>query len=376
MEKNYYQLLGVQKDASKEEITDAFKAIVESKYPKCFFEKDPAKRQEYTDLLYAYQILTDDEQRAEYDKTLKPVKNLKINKPKLKKWQAEGIKFALMTAASVAICLLAVSAASGKDKKPNSNSSSIASYSDAQQNIPEGNERLLTAENFEEKVQEIIASNNSKGLQTDESLVRSSLLLTNLSYFTDEELVKLIDEDINMETELQNLLYYVSQVENFNRITPLDKQVYLSDLAYDELDKAMLENLNSKCIELKTTLQDDSLSNEEKLKKIDEILPYIEKFVVGDGYVVLPDGNYRKQNLSSGAGILAESYCIVIGDEIHEENDLYNPNRGKYKPLIDTINANTNGLTYINELYSFTLPLPECLETGEPTNDSTSEKTM
>lgn len=365
MEKNYYELLGVSKEASTEEICDAFMKLSKEKYPDGFGETDQAKKEEFGFVYDAFKTLTDEETRAEYDKTLEKsiVKNLKVNENAKKRLKNEDVKLvAMLTTGVLVATILGNLFGNGignwiknKNNFKMSNSTSIVSEADTSEPIVE--EKLLTAENFEEKVQEIMSSNNAKGLQTDISLVRSSLLLTNLSYFSDEELAKLIDENINMETELQNLLYYVSQVENFNRISPLNNQVSLADLAYDELDNAMLTDLNNKCYELKMTLQDSQIPNEEKTKTIEEILKHIEKFTVGDGYLTLDNGNYRKQNLSAGAGILAESYCQVIGDEIVDCDELF---KSEYKLLIDTINNNTDGLTYINALYQF--DLAPCLE--------------
>lgn len=367
MEKNYYELLGVSKEASTEEICDAFMKLSKEKYPDVFGETDQAKKEEFGFVYDAFKTLADEETRAEYDKTLEKsaIKNLKVNENAKERLKNENVKLVAMLTTGVLVATFlgnlfgnAVSNWFGNKNSNNSevnNSTSIVSEADTSEPIVE--EKLLTAENFEEKVQEIMSSNNAKGLQTDISLVRSSLLLTNLSYFSDEELAKLIDENINMETELQNLLYYVSQVENFNRISPLNNQVSLADLAYDELDNAMLTDLNNKCYELKMTLQDSQIPNEEKTKTIEEILKHIEKFTVGDGYLTLDNGNYRKQNLSAGAGILAESYCQVIGDEIVDCDELF---KSEYKLLIDTINNNTDGLTYINALYQF--DLAPCLE--------------
>lgn len=377
MEKNYYELLGVATDASTEEITDAFETIRKEKYPDGLATEDETKRAEYMDLFNGKKILTDVDTRSEYDESLRKssksgIKNLQVSEKAKSVLKNEKVRFAALIVAAAFIGSMLGNGFSNyfgnkNTRNGDNNSTSIVNEMDTSEPIVE--EKLLTAENFEEKVQEIMSSNNTKGLQTDISLVRSSLLLTNLSYFSDEELAKLIDEDINMETELQNLLYYVSQVENFNRISSLNNQVSLADLAYDDLDKEMLTELNSKCYYLKSSLQDSSLSNDEKTTVIEEVLPYIEKFTVGDGYLTLSNGNYRKQNLSAGAGILAESYCQVIGDEIVDCDELF---KSEYKPLIDTINKNTDGLTYINALYQF--DLAPCLEIKNQT--ASSENTL
>ena len=354
MKKNYYQLLGVQKDASKEEIMDAFKAIVDSEYPDGFAEADPTKKQEYSDLLYVYQILTDDEKRAEYDKTLKPVKNLKVNKPKLKKWQAEGIKFALMTAASVAICLLAVSAASGKDKKPNSNSSSIAAYSDTQQSIPEAKEKLLTAENIDEKVQEILTDNQAKGLNIDPTFIKSALFITNIDYLDQEDIKAMWEnKDLNIIEEIQNMYNYTSAVGTHNNNVALGQEegqyISLAALAYDEQDKIILEELNTEFVDLANELKNKTMTSEE----FQASFKYITEFYTGKSPLITDTAEYDNYSLTSGAGLLSEQYWPMFSVNYASSEFITNENIIDIKTLSEGTTdspAVINGSKYLGSI--------------------------
>ncbi|MEG2322692.1 MAG: hypothetical protein RSB71_04365, partial [Bacilli bacterium] len=217
----------------------------------------------------------------------------------------------------------------------------------------------LNANNFDEKVQKIIETNSLNDLDVKEEIIKSALLLANLDTLTPSDLNELGINEVNMQNELQNLLDYISLVETHNNSNnnSLAKHISLTNLVYDELDKAMLEELDTEYMDLMNTIQDSNLNDDEKTKTISSTLTYVEKFIVGDGQLHLTNGDYAKQNLNSGAGLLAESYAQVIGDEINNADSLF---KNEYKVLINTINENTIGLDYINDLYKF--EVPECLE--------------
>jgi len=61
MAKDYYKILGVARNASKEEIKKAFRELAHKYHP----DKggDPARFKEINE---AYQVLSDDKKRAEY----------------------------------------------------------------------------------------------------------------------------------------------------------------------------------------------------------------------------------------------------------------------------------------------------------------------
>ena len=63
MSKDYYQILGVQKGASKEEIKKAFHKLAHKYHP----DKSGGDENKFKEVNEAYQILSDDQKRAQYD---------------------------------------------------------------------------------------------------------------------------------------------------------------------------------------------------------------------------------------------------------------------------------------------------------------------
>ncbi len=63
MTKDYYQILGVQKNASKEEIKKAFRALAHKYHP----DKNGGDATKFKEASEAYAVLSDDKRRAEYD---------------------------------------------------------------------------------------------------------------------------------------------------------------------------------------------------------------------------------------------------------------------------------------------------------------------
>ncbi|MBU4502037.1 MAG: molecular chaperone DnaJ [Nanoarchaeota archaeon] len=65
MAKDYYETLGVSKDASKEEIKKAYKKLAMKYHPDVSKEKDAEKK--FKKISEAYAVLSDDEKRKQYD---------------------------------------------------------------------------------------------------------------------------------------------------------------------------------------------------------------------------------------------------------------------------------------------------------------------
>lgn len=63
MDKDYYKILGVQKDASKDEIKKAFRKLAHKYHP----DKKEGDEQKFKEASEAYSVLSDDKKRAEYD---------------------------------------------------------------------------------------------------------------------------------------------------------------------------------------------------------------------------------------------------------------------------------------------------------------------
>ena len=77
-DKNYYEILGVSQDASKEAISKAYKEIALIYHPDSNFfseilgnrEEDSQSLEDFQIITNAFSVLTDDAKRAEYDSTL------------------------------------------------------------------------------------------------------------------------------------------------------------------------------------------------------------------------------------------------------------------------------------------------------------------
>lgn len=63
MNKDYYSILGVNKNATKSEIKKAYKKLVKDTHP----DRHPEKEAQFKEISEAYEILSDDKKRAEYD---------------------------------------------------------------------------------------------------------------------------------------------------------------------------------------------------------------------------------------------------------------------------------------------------------------------
>lgn len=67
MPENYYDLLGVPKNASKDDIKKAFRRLARDRHPDANLN-DPNATRRMQELNEAYEVLSDDEKRAHYDK--------------------------------------------------------------------------------------------------------------------------------------------------------------------------------------------------------------------------------------------------------------------------------------------------------------------
>ena len=65
MEKDYYKTLGVSKDATREQIKDAYRRLVLKYHPDV--NKDPKAQAKMQELNEAYAVLNDEQKRAQYD---------------------------------------------------------------------------------------------------------------------------------------------------------------------------------------------------------------------------------------------------------------------------------------------------------------------
>lgn len=63
MSKDYYKILGVDKNASKDEIKQAFRKLAQQHHP----DKKGGDEKKFKEINEAYQILSDDNKRQQYD---------------------------------------------------------------------------------------------------------------------------------------------------------------------------------------------------------------------------------------------------------------------------------------------------------------------
>ena len=64
--RDYYEVLGLKKGASKDEITKAYRSLAKKYHPD--INKSPDAPQKFEEIQEAYDVLKDDNKRAQYDR--------------------------------------------------------------------------------------------------------------------------------------------------------------------------------------------------------------------------------------------------------------------------------------------------------------------
>ena len=363
MKKNYYDMLGVSKNASLDDINNAFRLITNSKYPNGYAEEDPIKLQEYNELLKAVEVLSNSNTREEYDKSLKPVKNLKVN-PKSKNFfqKNKGKITVALAIASIAAGYFLGNKLDGS-KKNQTNVAETASITDSRMiEEPINNEaetviteeKLLTANNIDEKVQEILTDNKSKGLNIDPTFIKSALFITNIDYLDQEDIKKMWENnDLNIIEEIQNMYNYTSAVGTHNNNVALGQEegqyISLAALAYDEQDKIILEELNTEFVDLANELKNKTMTSEE----FQASFKYITEFYTGKSPLVTDTAEYDNYSLTSGAGLLSEQYWPMFSVNYASSEFITNENKIDIKTLSEGTTdspAVINGSKYLGSI--------------------------
>ena len=129
-------------------------------------------------------------------------------------------------------------------------------------------EKKLTAENFDQVVQDILTDNQSRGLNIDPTFIRSALFITNIDYLDQEDIKALYGgTDLNMIEEIQNMYNYTSAVGTHNNNLAFGNidgsYISLANLAYDPEDKAVLHEMDVEFTDLVNDLNSKEMTSEE-----------------------------------------------------------------------------------------------------------------
>ena len=404
--KNYYGILGVSESASQQEIENAFK-LIDKKY-----NPDKVSNLSYRNIGFfskakeAYETLSDVSKRKQYDETLftnadefeyedsdKAVENSEEQvQDEAKDIQTNDTKQDKLTvypkatevlrknknrliAGGLVLASLAGGYLLGKYAFPKTQETSITETQDEEQTQqPIEETKLLTAENIDEKVQEILEDNKSRGLNIDPTFIKSALFITNIDYLDQEDIKKMWENnDLNIIEEIQNMYNYTSAVGTHNNNVALGqkegKYIALSNLAYDEEDKTILRELDTEFVDLVNGLHDD-MTNEE----FQQSFKYITEFYTGFGYLTTNGTDYSNYSLTAGAGLLSEQYWPMFSVIYADSEYLTKENAIDIKTLsygTDGTDAVINGSKYLGSIVNH-----ESLQCLEDNQELEQEKTL
>ena len=405
-QKNYYEILGVSESASQQEIENAFELIDQKYNPERVSNLSYKKIGFFSKAKEAYETLSNVSKRKEYDKKLfvdsaefkyvdsdelgeksnlqnqPEQKNTQVNENKKDKItvysKSNGVlgknKYRLI-ASGLVVASLAGGYVLGKYVFPKTQETSITeTNSDAEEKQVQ-TEKLLTAENIDAKVQEILEDNKSRGLNIDPTFIKSALFVTNIDYLDQEDIKKMWENnDLNIEEEVVNLYNYASAVRTHNNNVIFGQKegqyIALSNLAYDEEDKAMLRELDTEFVDLVNGLHSDMTSEE-----FQQSFKYITEFYTGFGYLTTNGTDYSNYSFTAGGGLLSEMYwpmfSIMYSNSKYltyeNKQDIHTLTYGNY----DGDDATLNGHKYLSAIYGH-----EALQCLEDNQELDSEKTL
>lgn len=375
IKKDYYQILGISKNATREEIYGATKKILENERP-----RPNSKR--YNDIEEAYSTLIDPTVREEYDKMFEQqiesdypssVRNIKVQ-PKTKSFLKKNAMIKIVPfVTAVIICVAGCSMITNSSKKSSKNDESNITSSQSVDNnsssidMPEVEQKLLTAENIDEKVQEILTDNKSKGLNIDPTFIKSALFITNIDYLDQEDIKKMFsDGNLNIIEEIQNMYNYTSAVGTHNNNLALGNikgsHISLAPLAYDEQDKLMLEELDEEFLKLTNNIT----TNEQ----FQTSFKYITQFYTGYDHLTTDNEQHSNYSLTSGGGLLSEQYWPMFSVMYASSQFVTSENQIDIKTLSENV---INGSKYLGSIVNH--ESLQCLE-ETPVSEVSEEKTL
>ena len=414
--KNYYEILRVSEDASQEKIRKAYRKLV-----KKFSPAETEEEKALLDEIYeAYDVLGNVSNRKAYDKEMfedaedfkyeddeakeeqpvseneqeeaKPIEEEieepeldeeEIKEPKLKV-SPNAKNFFQRNKGKIAVGALVVGGflvgwliGNSNQPKEKPQSEIVDTIDDENlEETPVVEEKLLTAENFDETVDTILADNQSKGLDIDPTFIRSALFITNIDYLDQEDIKKLYgNTDLNMIEEIQNMYNYTSAVGTHNNNVGLGQKegsyISLSKLAFDPEDKAMLYELDVEFVDLVNDLNANEMTDES----FQSSFKYIKDFYVGNGNLTLNGNNYSLYSLTSGGGLLAEQYWPMFSVIYADSEFVTSENQIDIKSLsagVDGHDAIVNGSRWLGSIINH--EALNCLD--EPTTEIEEDKTL
>lgn len=294
--KNNYEILGVNENATQVELEKAYgKRVIEC-------DTGLITEADLLEVRRAFWTLNNKscEEKPELEQLIDENKKLRDSKKNLARLNIGYI--ILITGMLIGGHALVKNAKhkAGSDAKP-----SITNTMDEPTSTPIiVEEKGLTAENFESKVEEIHDYVESKGLSIDKAMIRSALFVTNIDYLKQEDIKTLFsDFDINIIEEISNMAQYVSAVTQHN-ITK-SKPITLTNLIYDEEDLAIMQALEEEDQYLKNSISSNRITKQEYNESFD----LIANFYRGNGYITTANGDkYSINSFTAGGGALSELY--------------------------------------------------------------------
>ena len=424
--KTYYEILGVSESASQQEIEDAFREIDENYNPEKVPNLSDKKIIAFFKAKEAYKTLSDVSKRKEYDRNLfddvdtfdyedekhdvgasdykdekqdvdahdhedekhdaNKISELNCNQtsennqskltifPKAKEFLRKNKN--RLIAGGLVFASLAAGYRLGKVVFAEETKTSVTEEQDNEQNQqPIEESKLLTAENIDEKVQEILEDNKTRGLNIDPTFIKSALFITNIDYLDQEDIKKMWENgDLNIIEEIQNMYNYTSAVGTHNNNVVLGQEqgqyIALSNLAFDAEDKTILRELDQEFVDLVNDLKNKNMTAEQ----FQASFKYITEFYTGKSPVVTNGVEYNNYSLTAGAGLLSEQYWPMFSVNYANSEFITKENMIDIKTLSQGTEeqpAVINGSKYLGSIVNH-----ESLQCLEETQELESEKTL